>query len=61
MVFGISVLAVAAVWILTGDIERPGVQLRMGGGWRGFAIAVAGGVAAILIGRRLVQDRGPAA
>ena len=61
MVFGVSLLAVAAVWTLTGDIDRPGVQLRMGGGWRGFTIAVIGGAAAIVVGRRLVRDRGPAA
>jgi hypothetical protein len=51
----------ALVWLVTGDIDKPGLSLHIGGGTPGALATIALGALAIFGAQRLSARKGPPA
>ena len=50
---GVGLIAGAATWLITGDVESAYVSLHMSGGWRGVTVCLVAGIVALVGAQRL--------
>jgi hypothetical protein len=58
---GVGLLGGTALWLITGDIQKPLIALHISGGWKGVLLGVVAGIAALVGAQRLASRGGPPA